>query len=83
MQIDGLISVDYNTRTSVVLFVFEPGTRYELSDVLGYVEDLTDGHSRRVLILEGEYLARDMRKRGGRHVSRLWVNVANAAGISL
>jgi hypothetical protein len=83
MQFDGLISVDYNPRTCVALFIFDPSARYELGDVLGHVEDLTDGRTRRVLVFEGDYLARDMRKRGGRVVSRLWVNVANKAGISL
>ena len=68
-----MLAVDYNPNTSVVLFVFEPDRRCEILMALEYVQLIAGNTVERVVVLEGDYMAYDMKRRDRRSQ---WVNIA-------
>jgi len=62
MRGDRLISIDYNTQHHAVLVVYEPDAEYSTSEIIGYVEDVSEGRSRRIMVYEGETLMHDLRR---------------------
>jgi hypothetical protein len=59
----------------VVLFLFEPDRRCDIGRALAYVELISE-NALRVIVLEGDYKAFDMKRRNRRC---RWVNIAHVA----
>jgi hypothetical protein len=62
MMDEGVVSINYDTKTKAVSVVYEPDTPYDIAAVIAYVEDMTDGGSTHITIYEGGNMMHRMRK---------------------
>jgi len=65
MNEEGLISIDYDTRTKAVAVVYEEDATYNLERIIAYVEDMTEGNSIHITVFEGANMMHNLRKASG------------------
>jgi hypothetical protein len=72
MHEEGLLQIDVNMASHAVMFVYEPGTEYDIDGIKAYVEDMCDGKSQDIMIYEGTWLTVYLHRQHG-----AWIDIAD------
>jgi hypothetical protein len=54
MRQDGLVFIEYQFEPATAVLIYRPGSDYVITDIIAYVDDISDGKAQAIVVNEAE-----------------------------
>ena len=66
MRDEGLLSIDYNTKSHAFALTYEPDSEIDIAEIAAYADDASLGKCNDIMVFEGQYLSIHVTKHEGK-----------------